>query len=94
MRNLKTICAALGVLALATTLAGAALAGTATKTKVVTFSAKYSGTAVTKVTDNIADISATGTGTGTLDRRRQGLRARARATPPCSRASRSPAPEP
>ena len=38
----------------------------ATSVKKVPFTAKYSGTAVTKVTDNIADISATGTGTGTL----------------------------
>jgi hypothetical protein len=52
--------------AVATALAfvvGSALAATPKK---VAFTAKYSGTAVTKVTNNIADISATGTGTGTL----------------------------
>ena len=42
---------------------GTAPAGVA---KVVPFVASYSGTAVVKVTDNVADISATGTGTGTL----------------------------
>jgi len=53
--------------ALAAVLAGAALAGTASPAvKVVTFKGKYAGTATTKVTDNIADISATGTGLGTL----------------------------
>ena len=45
--------------------AGAALAGTAS-TSTIAFTAKYAGTAVTRVTDNVVDISATGTGTGTL----------------------------
>ena len=52
---------------LAVVLAGAALAGTASPTvKIVTFKGKYAGTATTKVTDNVADIAATGTGLGTL----------------------------
>ena len=50
---------------MATALLGAA-AGTATSTKVVPFTAKYSGTAVVKLVDNVAYITATGTGTGTL----------------------------
>lgn len=59
-------------LAIATAFAVAAVAvATAsalatTSTKIVPFTAKYSGTAVVKVTDQVADISATGTGTGTL----------------------------
>lgn len=53
--------------ALAAVLAGAALAGTASPAvKIVTFKGKYAGTATTKITDNIADIAATGTGLGTL----------------------------
>jgi hypothetical protein len=44
--------------------AGAALAGTAKSTATVAFSAKYAGTAVTSVADNVVDISATGKGTG------------------------------
>jgi len=43
--------------------AGTALATTSTK---IAFTAKYAGTAVTKVTDNVVDISATGTGKGTV----------------------------
>ena len=35
-------------------------------TKVIAFTATYSGTATTKVADNIADIVANGSGTGTL----------------------------
>jgi hypothetical protein len=38
----------------------------ASSSKLVPFKASYSGTAVVKVTDNVADILATGTGTGTL----------------------------
>ena len=68
MRNLGTTAAGIAALAIAATLAGAALAGTTSSTtsskKIVTFSAKYSGTAVTKVTDDIAAITATGSGTG------------------------------
>jgi len=47
-------------------VAGGALAGAATSTKVIAFTGKYAGTAVTKVTDDVADISATGSGSGTL----------------------------
>jgi hypothetical protein len=47
-------------------VASVALAGTTGQTKIVPFTAKYAGTAVVKVTDNIADITATGAGTGTL----------------------------
>jgi len=43
--------------------AGTALATTSTK---IAFTAKYAGTALTKVTDNVVDISATGTGKGTV----------------------------
>lgn len=59
-----------GVVALAASAAvlvvGTAWAGTSTEAKVVTFKAKYAGTAAVKVTDNVADISATGPGLGTL----------------------------
>lgn len=44
--------------------AGTVAAGAATSVKVINFSAKYSGTATVKVTDDVADISATGKGTG------------------------------
>lgn len=44
-------------------LAGAALARSATN---IAFTAKYAGTAVTKVTDNVVDITATGAGKGTI----------------------------
>jgi hypothetical protein len=54
--------AALAVAVLVTS----ALAATMVTKKVVPFSAKYTGTAVTKSTDNVVDISANGTGTGTL----------------------------
>lgn len=54
----------LAVAALALALGtGAALAST---TKAVPFAATYSGTAVVKVTDNIADIAANGAGKGTV----------------------------
>jgi hypothetical protein len=59
----RTTTAAAAALIVATVVAGAALAGTA---KTIAFSAKYAGTAVTKVTDNVVDISANGTGTGSL----------------------------
>lgn len=60
-----------GVVALvavaAALVVGAAWAGTATEAKkIVTFKAKYAGTAAVKVTDDVADISATGPGLGTL----------------------------
>lgn len=60
-----------GVVVLATVasalLVGAAWAGTSAEAKkIVTFKAKYAGTAAVKVTDQVADIAATGPGTGTL----------------------------
>ena len=61
MTKLSIVVASAAIAALA---AGSALAGTGTK--VVPFTAKYAGTAVVKVTNNIADISATGTGTASL----------------------------
>jgi hypothetical protein len=56
-----------GVIA-AALVTGVALAGTTAQTKTVLFTAKYAGAAVVKVTDNVADISATGAGTGTIIR--------------------------
>jgi hypothetical protein len=58
-------------LGITTVLAVTAAAVTAsafasTSVKVVPFAAKYAGTAVVKVNDQVADIAATGTGTGTL----------------------------
>lgn len=53
------VAAVIGVAA----VTAAAPAGTS---KLVPFVASYSGTAVVKVTDNVADITAAGTGTGTL----------------------------
>jgi hypothetical protein len=49
------------VFAVSLTAASVALAA-----KSVPFTAKYTGTAVTKSTDDVVDITATGTGTGTL----------------------------
>ena len=62
MRKLSILIAG-AALALAVIVTGAFAATTVTK---VTFLAKYSGTAVTKQTDNIVDISANGSGTATL----------------------------
>lgn len=59
----STVVAPAAVVTALALVAGSAVAGTSKK---VPFTAKYSGTAVTKVTNNIAAISATGTGTGTL----------------------------
>ena len=57
------LASALGVVAAVLTLGTAtALAASA---KIVPFSATYSGTAVVKVTDQVADIAATGTGRAT-----------------------------
>lgn len=50
----------------AAVLATSALGGETGSAKVLKFTAKYSGTAVVKVTESVADISATGTGTGTV----------------------------
>ena len=56
-----------GAVALAAViLTGSALAAGATAARVVPFSAKYSGTASAKVTQQVADIVANGTGTGLL----------------------------
>ena len=60
MRKL-TFITVFGVLILAGIVATVALAATT-----VPFTAKYTGTAVTKATDNVVDITATGKGTGTL----------------------------
>jgi hypothetical protein len=46
--------------------AGGSLAGTTAVAKKIAFSAKYSGTAVTKVTDNTVAITATASGSATL----------------------------
>ena len=51
--------------AAAIVLAFGASAALASSAKIVVFTATYSGTATTKVTDNVADISASGTGKGT-----------------------------
>jgi hypothetical protein len=58
-------------LGIATAFAVAAVAvatasALATTSKLVPFAAKYSGTAVVQVNDQVADITATGKGTGTL----------------------------
>jgi hypothetical protein len=63
MKTFRISIAAPVALATALALVAGALAATPKK---VAFTAKYTGTAVTKVTNNVADISATGTGTGTL----------------------------
>jgi hypothetical protein len=47
-------------------IAGAAAAAGNTAAKKIPFTAKYAGKAVVKVTDNVADISATGPGTASL----------------------------
>jgi hypothetical protein len=52
--------------AVTTAAVAASFAGAAAKSKVVAFTASYSGTAVVKVTDNVADITANGTGKGTI----------------------------
>jgi hypothetical protein len=59
-----TIAAPVAVFTALALVAGSAVAGTTAKK--LPFTAKYTGTAVTKVTNNIAAISATGTGTGTF----------------------------
>ena len=54
------------VVAAAVSVVAATAAAPAGTSKLVPFTARYSGTAVVKVTDNVADITASGTGTGTL----------------------------
>jgi hypothetical protein len=63
LRRTTPIAAAL---AAAMLVAGSALAASTAVAKTIPFTAKYTGTAVTKVTDNVADISATGAGKGTI----------------------------
>jgi len=55
-----------GVAVAVTVLVTSALAATTVAKKVVPFTAKYTGTAVTKQTDNNVDITANGSGSGTL----------------------------
>ncbi len=62
-RTTTTIAAAL---ATAMSIAAGALASTTGGTATIAFTAKYAGTAVVKVTDDVAAISATGTGKGTV----------------------------
>ena len=52
-------------LAAALLVAGGALASTTRSAVKIPFTAKYAGTAVTKITDNVVDITATGAGKGT-----------------------------
>ena len=59
-----TIAAPVAVLAALVLVAGTAVAGTTVKK--LPFTASYKGAATTKVTDNIAAITATGAGTGTF----------------------------
>jgi len=54
------------VLAAAVAVVAATSSAPAGTSKLVPFTASYSGTAVVEVTDNVADITASGTGTGTL----------------------------
>ncbi len=61
-------------------------------TKIVQFTASYAGTAVVNVTDQVADISATGRAARGRPSAPARSRASARATPRSSRASPSPAP--
>ena len=63
--NLRTTPLA-AALAAAMLVAGSAIAGTTTSAKTIAVTATYKGAAVTKVTDNVADISATGAGKGTI----------------------------
>jgi len=63
---------AAGAVALATAIAAVVIVGVSSasaaagKTKIVSFTAKYAGTATVLVTDTVANISANGVGTGTL----------------------------
>ena len=67
MRKLSIATGAVAAL-VATTLvvSASAFGATSHATKVIPFTATYSGTATTKVSDNVADIIANGSGTGTL----------------------------
>ena len=55
-----------GLVALVALSLGITAAGAAGNAKVITFTAQYSGKATAKVTDNVADISASGTGKAAL----------------------------
>ena len=59
-----TIAAPLAAFAVLAVVAGTAVAGTTAKK--IPFTSSYAGNATTKITNNIAAISATGTGKGTL----------------------------
>jgi hypothetical protein len=50
----------------AAALAASALAGSTARSRIIAFTASYSGTAVVKLNESVADISANGTGTGTV----------------------------
>jgi hypothetical protein len=65
MKIIRTLAVGAAAVA-AAALASTALAGTAAGAKVVPFTGSYAGPAVVKVTDNVADISATGSGTASL----------------------------
>ena len=56
----------LAAAAAALLLVGGAFAAAQKSAKVFVFTGKYKGTATTKVTDNVADIVATGAGTGSF----------------------------
>ena len=64
MRNHRFVGTAAGVIATAALAAGVATAGTSVTT--IPFTAKYAGTAVVRVTEDVADITANGPGKGTL----------------------------
>jgi len=57
--------AAIALVAMAALLGGSAIASGAGSVKIVTFKAKYTGTATVKQTGDVVDISGTGKGTGT-----------------------------
>lgn len=52
--------------AIAMVIAGSALGGTTRSAATIAFTARYAGTAVTTVADDVASISATGAGKGTV----------------------------
>lgn len=66
MKVRTPILTALGVVAAAAVVAGGALAGPVHTTKTIAFTGTYAGKATTKITDDIADITADGPGKATL----------------------------
>jgi hypothetical protein len=66
MKKLQLATGVIAAVAAAALVASSAVAGTTRSAKAIPFTAKYAGTAVVRVTDQVADISATGSGTGTL----------------------------